>query len=123
MILQTKNIYKYTLNEDITLFYASFFDIVFENNYIKLSNGWITIKKGYSWNGCSPKIKLLGKIFGTPDGRNNQCKIPSCYHDALYQFKIGTKEDADFIFYELLKKNNWKLAKIYYFAVVLFGKF
>lgn len=71
----------------------------------------LVIRKGYSWDGCSPKIKLLGMVLGTWDGLKvtqilnfsipdafgvkdffsvhsfeQQMYIPSLVHDILCQF-------------------------------------
>ncbi|MDX2195561.1 MAG: DUF1353 domain-containing protein [Cytophagales bacterium] len=86
----------------------------------------------YAWDGCSPKFIVNDLIIGTPDGRvdgNTGKSIThdaSLIHDVLYQYhkeldKIVKRSQADRIFLEILEKNNFKLAKPYYWAVSAFG--
>lgn len=87
----------------------------------------VTVRCGYAWDGCSPKIAKIGKLYiGTIDTKNNW--QGSCVHDALYQFGMVnefpyTKKDADVTFYNILKKYGFKLAGLYYWAVDKFGRF
>lgn len=91
--------------------------------------GSMTVPHGYSWDGCSPKIKIFGKIFGTPDGKIGRLGLPKTYlasllHDALYQYKkeiCVTRKQADLAFLEELEIANFKYAKLYYRAVRIFG--
>ena len=73
-----------------------------------VSNGFITVNRDYSWNGCTFAIDTKSTY------------IASCVHDALYQFKID-KQKSDLAFYDLLKQNKFPFAKIYYISVRLFG--
>lgn len=104
-----------------------------ETKWLKIqTNGKITIKgnqgEGYAWDGCSPKIKIFGKIIGTPDGlidpRTNKPKTyyASMFHDAIYQFKKHphmqlSRKEADIIFRIMLQRGNFKAWKLYYKVV------
>lgn len=111
----------------------------FENRWLKIeSNGRITLKgaqeHGYAWDGCSPKWKISGKIFGTPDGRiDPKTKKPityyaSMFHDAIYQYKNAqtmkiSRKEADLIFLIMLKKAKFRFWRIYYLGVRIGGGF
>lgn len=86
----------------------------------------------YAWDGCSPKFLILGLAMGTPDGAvNPKTGKPITYyasmaHDVLYQFRkqlkgTVTRKQADRVFLELLRKDGFELAEVYYRAVRLFG--
>ena len=83
--------YLYTLKEDQDFLVGSIIDVNYENDWVSIEGGKLTIKKNYSWNGCSPKVKLFGRIYGTPEGPMMKDGKPQTYyatmvHDALYQF-------------------------------------
>ena len=118
----TPKIYRYTLTEDVEFYNARLKGYHSSNAFGTIINGLITIKAGYSWDGCSPKfINICGLYIGTPDF-NNKTKQASLIHDFLYQYKIGTREIADNIFYDELRLQNFPLAGLYYNAVRKFGK-
>lgn len=118
-------------------------DLVFRDlkkNKVRMiieKSGRITIKKNYSWDGCTPKFSILDLfIFGTPDGiRFGKEQKPKTYyaslvHDAFYQFipdmedkTIITRDDADDFFYRMLKENDFALSRLYWWAVHVFGQF
>lgn len=90
--------------------------------------GLLVINKGYSWDGCSPKFSLLGKIIGTPDGWPHPVTgLPKTYtaslvHDVLCQFADDPKmpfsrDEIDELFYSILKRNRFKFATVYYYGV------
>lgn len=94
--------------------------------------GVITIRSNYAWDGCSPKIKLLGRLFGTPDGAPNpRTGYPdtywaSCVHDALCQFADHpqmpyTQAQMDLIFYRRMQADGFARADLYYAAVRKLG--
>jgi hypothetical protein len=96
------------------------------------ADGKITVTKGYSWNGCSPKLCIFDINIGTPDGVVHKCTgrpktyYASLVHDALYQF-LGvnspvTRRQADFCFLRLMKESDFCLRYIYWAAVRLFGR-
>ena len=77
--------------------------------FIHSTIGYVTIKRGYSWDGCTFAIDT------------DATDIASCVHDAFYQFNFITRKRADLAFYDLLKQNKFPFAKIYYISVRLFG--
>lgn len=101
------------------------------------NTGKITIKEGYSWDGCTPKISIFDLfIFGTPDGiRNRLTDKPKTYyaslvHDSLYQFLPEmheshgiTRRDADKFFRDILVEHEFAPNWIYWAAVRIFGCF
>lgn len=124
--------YKYTLTKDERFDALTTIGIQFENEWIKISNEEFVIKKGYSWDGCSPKFVVRNCVIGTWDGSTmdngqQQCYRPSLIHDALYQFLDDimpqgyTRKEADEEFLYELSMNNFALKYVYYGAVRLFG--
>ncbi len=93
--------------------------------------GRITVTRGYSWNGCSPKGCLFDLNFGTPDGTVDATSgrpktyFASLVHDALYQFLPDglplTRAQADSCFLALMSDSGFRLRYVYYFAVRVFG--
>ena len=81
----------------------------YSNEWISIVNGYITIREGYSWNGCT----FAPDFETTLDA--------SCVHDAFYQFHFAPRKVADKVFYDLLKQNKFIFAKIYYISVRIFG--
>lgn len=126
----------------------------FKSAYLDISvKGELDIKRGYAWNGCSPKTAILGMVFGTPEGAlpNPQEKDrikgnlenlgytdlhwqkPKTYyatliHDSLYQISDHHAEKmdrktADLIFLAVLKACRFPAAKLYYLVVRILGKY
>jgi hypothetical protein len=109
----------------------------FENEWLKLSNdGTVTVKgtyhSGYAWDGCSPKLKIKDIYLGTFEGVLNfstgrsKTYYASLIHDIFYQFSreiktLVRRKEVDREFYIILKNNDFKLAKLYYIGVRLFG--
>ena len=106
----------------------------FESKWLRLDpDGKVTIKKGYAWDGCTPKWSILGLfVIGTPDGHvkikdeneNPWTHDASMVHDAFYQYLDTvpvSKKDIDRQFYLMLKEVKFPLARIYYFFVSVFG--
>ena len=109
----------------------------FENAWFKLDpDGMITVKGsnglGYSWDGCSPKWKLKEMYFGTPEAvlnnetRQSRTYYASLIHDIFYQFSSEVKgiirrREVDEEFYNILKRDGFKMARSYFWAVRCFG--
>jgi hypothetical protein len=138
---------KYVFKEDqqVSLPVAELGSITFNKPNVK----WLTItpnatgqgsilhihasqNQEYAWDGCSPKFMLLGLAVGTPDGAINPktgkaiTYYASMAHDILYQFRkdlkgFVTRKQADRVFLELLRRDGFQLAEVYYLAVRLFG--
>lgn len=122
--------YLYTLSKNYKYKHKLLQGIVFKNEWLDIAPcGTLTITKGYSWDGCSPKFALLGFTIGTPDGHLRGDGYPvlawaSLVHDVLCQFKDEvpiTKRISLAIFDDMLKEVNWKFRKLYVVAVNLFG--
>jgi hypothetical protein len=127
-------LYRYILEEDWEYPYIIDSKIEFKGLsdkgelLVNIYNGNVTIKKGYAWDGCSVKIAKIGSLYiGTPDGIKGETKRASCIHDVLYQFHnyIPSLQQitVDRIFRNELIKAGWKLWKIYFLAVRIFGGF
>lgn len=134
-------IYKFTHQQDDWI-QTNLYNRSFNNEWLSIeTNGKITLKgtnrDGYSWDGCSPKWKLFGKIIGTPDGKiDPETNLPKTYyasmfHDVIYQFKNEetmciSRKEADKIFKIMLKKANFKSWFLYNLGVraggLLYGK-
>lgn len=106
--------------------------VTFENNWVTIGDGVITIKQGYAWDGCSPAwyLPVVGWM-GAPDGPVDSEGRPQSYyatlvHDALCQFRtellIPKKVTVD-LFKELLLRGGfpqWR-ANLYSKVVNLLG--
>lgn len=94
-----------------------------------LPNGLLYVRKGYQWNGCSPKFRIkffkLSWVLGTWDGPVKYGKpktyFPSMVHDVLYQIKLRTRSGVDKYFYKMMRVENFLLAWPYYLVVRIFG--
>ena len=129
-------VYVYCIKEDHR-YMSSIKDREYENEWFKLEkNGTIIVKgtnkKGYAWDGCSPKVKIKDIYFGTPeavlnyDTGRSKTYYASLIHDVFYQFSKNIKsfinrKEVDKEFYIILKKDEFKFAKLYYVVVCLFG--
>ena len=102
-------IHNYKLSNDYNYYNIRLKGIYLTSEYVFISDGYITIKKGYAWNGCSYVPDFKGTYYA------------SLVHDALYQYKINRKI-ADLVFLDIMHRDNFKLAGIYYVGVMLFGK-
>lgn len=99
----------YILKNDYHYYNDKLKGVYLATEYVFICSGYITINKGYSWNGCSYVPDFKGTYYA------------SLIHDALYQYKVGRKI-ADSIFYDLMKRDKFKGAWIYYNGVKLFGR-
>ncbi len=96
------------------------------------TNGRLTVTRGYSWNGCSPKFCFLDLLIGTPDGVvDSNTGRPKTYfasmvHDALYQFLRSdspiNRRQADDCFLRLMTASHFFLRYLYWVAVRLGGR-
>lgn len=121
------NVYKYKTESDTVIFLHRHERLNVISSYggrwLTIGDNIIIIPANYSWDGCSPKFRIFGKIIGSPDF-GSKTKNASLVHDALYQYAglhSITKEECDFIFFSLMKRERFKLAKFYYWAVKYFG--
>lgn len=93
--------------------------------------GRITVTRGYSWDGCSPKLCLWDILIGTPDGvvhvhtGKPKTYYASLVHDALYQFLPDglpfRRSEIDSFFLRLLAESDFRPRFIYWTAVRVFG--
>ena len=123
-------VYKYTLEtEAYRVLDWLPVDLNFESDFVKIENQTVTVKEGYSWDGCSPKFKIGNKIIGTPDGKNDECRFASLYHDVFYQYARELKKQGlirlmvDYQFFLDLLLEEFRFSQLYYEAVRLFGFF
>ena len=97
-------------------------------------DGRLLIEKGYRWDGCTPKFSIFDMVIGTPEGeicpRTGESKtyFASLVHDALYQlsehtFSRNERTKADELFLNLLNRDGFRAAKLYYAVVSIFGRF
>ena len=129
-------VYVYCIKKDYV--YQSFIKgYNFENEWFKLGeDGTVVVKgtnkNGYAWDGCSPKGKIKDIYFGTPEAVLNfrtgvsKTFYASLVHDVFYQFSKDVKsfvkrKQVDTEFYIILKEDEFRFARLYYYAVRFFG--
>ena len=111
-------------------------DLVFRDKKGKVrlivgKDGTITVTRGYSWDGCTPKFCVLDFLIGTPDGvvhkdtGHPKTYYASLVHDALYQFipdglPLGRRH-ADRFFLLLMAESDFSPRWVYWVAVRVFG--
>lgn len=120
-------IYRYRLEEDYEVTVPVKHPDV-KHPYCEVENGRVTIKCGYSWDGCTPNFAPLKMFYlGTPNGiidyrtGKTVTYYASLVHDCLCQYKIGTKRDADLLFRDMLLRSGWPMSRVYFWAVRIFG--
>ena len=96
------------------------------------TSGRMTVTRGYSWNGCSPKFCFLDLLIGTPDGvvdadtGRPKTYFASMVHDALYQFLRAespiSRREADRCFLRLMTESHFALRYFYWAAVRVLGR-
>lgn len=118
-----KDKYFFLLLEDYKYYDVEFMHINYDSEFLSISKGHATVKKGYAWNGCTPKKVINSVLFGTPDGAGLITLRASLLHDALYQYGNSgiTRKQADVLFLRHLRKNSFGFAKLYYRVVRMFG--
>lgn len=94
--------------------------------WVRINGTFYTIKKGYRWNGCSPKrwIPIIGWV-GTVDF--DSTRLASCFHDTGFQFfRVAdyplTFDQINGVFFNIMAALKFRFANIYYDAVCRFGK-
>ena len=118
--------YIYTLQEPYRFYFDNYYYYdgqFFRADWLLIDDLTINIPAGYSWNGCSPKFKIAGKVFSLPNF-GQKTYHASLVHDALYQYSAGhglPRETCDRIFLALMQDQGFKYAKFYYRMVRLFG--
>lgn len=95
------------------------------------ADGEARVFADYAWDGCTPKVALFDILLGTPDGVPNvHTERPKTYyasllHDVLYQFLDCelplSRAGADQVFLELMRRDQFLPAPLYYLAVRTFG--
>ena len=129
-------VYVYRIKEDY-VHKSSIKGREYENDWFSLKkDGTITVKgsnkSGYAWDGCSPKWKIKDMYFGTlegvlsPETGVSKTYYASMIHDVFYQFHREVKsfikrKEADTEFYNMLRRDGFKPARLYYRSVRLVG--
>lgn len=97
-----------------------------EKEWIRMTHNCMVLRKGYAWNGCTPKFYLLGIWWGTPDFPSTI--RASLWHDVLYQFSCTEhfplhRSDCDAIFRRLIELNGApRIARLYHGRVRKWGR-
>ena len=100
--------YLFTLQKDYTRFLTDLVGVYFECEWGSIDDGMITIKKGYSWDGCTCALNTKRTY--------NACLV----HDFLCQFEPIPIVDADRLFMYLLESDRFELSTLYFFAVYIY---
>ena len=90
-----------------------------------VSGSCLIIRKGYAWNGATPKKWLLGRWWGTPDFRKTH--LATLVHDVCFQFLRTAHFPLDVrqcnsVFLSIMVAQKFRLANVYHGAVTDFGK-
>ena len=107
--------YKFVLKENFETYIHELrlFKFIFTDKdgitWGKIDHGYLTIKKGYAWNGCTI----------VPD--TEQTYTASLLHDFGYQFHYAKRNVVDKIFHKQLVEDKFRYAEIYYLGVRIFG--
>ena len=99
-----------------------------DREWLVLTEFGAIIRKGYAWNGCTPKVyvPILGIWLGTPDFIATIAG--SFWHDVFYQFACCQdfplhRSDCDLIFKRIIELNGARRrASVYHAAVRKFGR-
>ena len=115
----------YKLKQDLCVFSKRTGNVNFANSFLTIYKGYINVKEGFEWNGCTDARDGAIGANGLPSSW-----IASCVHDALYRSPNCPlpRKTKDLIFYDLLKQVNFKFLGIpasymYYLGVRIFGGF
>lgn len=116
--------YRWKLESDYTI---PFIGSAVEHEWVSVKDHKLTVRAGYAWNGCSPCFSFFGLFWiSTPNGHiSYRTGKPHTYyaslvHDAMYQYEIGTRGQADKIFELMLV--DFPLSRLYYRMVRIFGR-
>lgn len=107
--------------------------VSFANQWLTIREGMLLVAAGYAWDGCSPSVKLPGRLWlgiwdGPlgPDGRPVSWRA-SLAHDVLCQFRSElrgiSKAASVTLFARLLREDSapgW-MCQLYPAAVDRFG--
>lgn len=129
-------VYRFVHDRDVWIC-TNILDRDFENELLRVApDGRITVKgsskKGYAWDGCSPKGYFLHFIWGTPDGKMDyRTEKPITYyasmiHDVIYQFKSEvniSRKEADMLFKCILRESGFMWWWFYLMGVRIGGGF
>ena len=125
------HVWRYRLDRDYSLTHPILNNRdYFNNEFITIENGTLTVRAGYAWDGCTPSFYLLWGLvcIGTPDGAIRYgypwLYFVSLIHDVLCQYRKDlpfTKQEVTTIFYDMMAQCNWPLKGLYRFAVYYFG--
>jgi hypothetical protein len=129
-----KKTWRYTLAQEFTKKHVVLENIHFQNRWIRIADGAITIQPQYAWDGCSPayKVPVIKWWVGIPDGWSKnadgyvQSYWATCVHDSLCQFRGQveiSKEATVELFYDMLVEGGFPrwLAKLYCWFVYNLG--
>jgi hypothetical protein len=103
--------YRYTLKNNFCIYISDLKGVQYVCEWGIIYDGLLTIKKGYSWDGCTCAIDT--------DRTYSACLV----HDFLCQFRPIVRAKRDAIFYKILRANKFELSKLYYYAVKFYGLF
>lgn len=123
------SVWLYKINRPFSYQHPELSTIDFENTWLTIRDGQLTIASEYAWDGCSPKISLFGLwTIGTPDGALRYGKpwtyYASLVHDVLCQFRHEhplTQKQVTTIFQDMLTEVHWPWRKVYVWAVDYLG--
>jgi hypothetical protein len=94
--------------------------------WVRIKGSFYTIRKGYRWNGCSPKrwLPIIGWV-GTIDFIRT--RLASCFHDTGFQFLLVADyplsfQDVNEVFRDIMAALKFRLTNAYHGAVRDFGK-
>lgn len=116
-------VFKFYLNEDVTHVSRFWICEKFRSEFLNVDGNKLTLKRGFKWDGCSPKITWKDLYIGTPDGviekfgeKNYLPKSGkgSGFHDALWKYRKELGLDrltADFIALDIWLEDDFHWAE------------
>jgi len=103
---------KYQLKKDYKILYRELKGFYYNSKNLEVNNGYCVAKKGYKWDGCSPKFRLFGVLVGTFD---LWIYSSSLFHDLFYEEKITglSRKVVDNVFRKnIISEGLWKFQKL-----------